>query len=114
MIAPRPNNEPTTLAALYERETGSVAQENEIRALLESLPSRRKKVLSLYLKGYSYSQIAAALSRGREKQYKRATIQSVIRFAMRKAYRKISGDEAKWNRGEYFREWKSKRKEQEK
>jgi DNA-directed RNA polymerase specialized sigma24 family protein len=96
--APRPNNPPTTLAALYENETGEKAGENEIRAILESLPGRRKKVLSLYLKGYSYRQIACAFSKDRESPIKAATIQSVVRFAMRKAYRKISGDKTRWLR----------------
>jgi DNA-directed RNA polymerase specialized sigma24 family protein len=98
MNAPRPNNPSTTLAALYENETGEKAGENEIRAILESLPSRRKKVVSLYLKGYSYRQIAQAFSRDRESQIKAATIQSVVRFAMRKAYRILTGDKTRWLR----------------
>jgi DNA-directed RNA polymerase specialized sigma24 family protein len=98
MNAPRPNNAPTTLAALYENETGEKAGENEIRAILESLPGRRKKVVSLYLKGYSYRQIACAFSRGRESPIKAATIQSVVRFAMRKVYRRLTGDKTRWLR----------------
>lgn len=114
MIAPKPNNPPTTLAALYERETGAQADEDEIRALLEGLPKRRKQVLSLYLKGYSYQQIADALSSGRKKPMSKGTVHSRIKFAMRKVYRILTQDQERWNRGDYFRQWKEQRKGKEK
>jgi len=108
MIAPKPNNPPTTLAELYHRETGATAGEKEIREILLSLRPDRRKVVSLYLKGYSWQQIAEAMSVGREQVYRKTSMQSRLRFAMRKVYRKLTGDKDKWRRD--YSAWHAKRK----